>query len=352
VLAAQQKRGERGRKSQRVERGDGDREGDGQRELTKQNPGCAGEKRNWYEDGNQHQRSGDDGSRNFLHGVGRGFDRIQFAFLQMALDVFDDDDSVVDDQTGGERDAEQGQRVDGEAEQFDECERADERNRNGNRRDDSRAPVFEENKDDQNDQRDGSAEGRDYIANGFADGIRRIEGDLILHAGRKVFGKAIEFGDALLVDVEGVGGGELRDGDANRFPSVVVQVVGVIFGAEFGVTHVFQTDQGAVGVALEDDVVELSGFRKTADGADADLEILAGHGWLRTDLSGRDFDVLLTKSVHHVIRSEGAAGHALGIEPQAHGVFAFAEEDDVGHTGNALQAVADVNIEIVTDEES
>ncbi len=55
----------------------------------------------------------------FFHGVGCGFrTAIEFALLQMALDIFNDDDGVIDDQAGGERNAEQGQRVDREAEQL------------------------------------------------------------------------------------------------------------------------------------------------------------------------------------------------------------------------------------------
>src|SRR5208337_166550 len=300
VLTAQQERGERGRESKRVEGGDGNREGDGQCELAEQNARGAGKEGYGREDG-----AGD-----FLHGVGRGFDGIGLAFLQMALDVFDDDDGVVDYEARGERDAEQGQGVDGEAEQLDESERADERDWDGDRGDDGGAPVFEENEDDKDDEEDGLAEGRDYVANGFADGVGGIEGELILHAGRKAFGKAVEFGDAAAVHVEGVGGGELSDADANRFVSAVVQVGAVVFGPKLGVADIAQTDESAIGIALEDDVIELTGFRKTADGADADLELLAGKSRLRTDLSGGDFNVLLLQSAHHIVGGKGTAGHA------------------------------------------
>src|SRR5208337_3317768 len=310
VLTAQQERGERGRESKRVEGGDGNREGDGQCELAEQNARGAGKEGYGHEDGNQHQGGGDDGAGDFLHGVGRGFDGIGLAFLQMALDVFDDDDGVVDYEARGERDAEQGQGVDGEAEQLDESERADERDWDGDRGDDGGAPVFEENEDDKDDEEDGLAEGRDYVANGFADGVGGIEGELILHAGRKAFGKAVEFGDAAAVHVEGVGGGELSDADANRFVSAVVQVGAVVFGPKLGVADIAQTDESAIGIALEDDVIELTGFRKTADGADADLELLAGKSRLRTDLSGGDFNVLLLQSAHHIVGGKGTAGHA------------------------------------------
>ncbi len=55
VLATEQERGERGRKGQGVEGGDGDGEGNGQRELAEQNAGCSGEEGHGHEDGDQHQ---------------------------------------------------------------------------------------------------------------------------------------------------------------------------------------------------------------------------------------------------------------------------------------------------------
>src|ERR1700676_423993 len=195
----------------------------------------------------------------------------------MALDVFDNDDGVVDYQAGGERNAEQRQRVDGEAEQLDERECANERDRNRDRGDDGGTPVLEENEDDQNDEKDGRAEGRDYVSDGFADCVGDIEGNLILHAGRKVFGKAIEFGKALAMNVERVGGGKLSNAEANRVAPVVIQIGAVVFGAKLGAANVLQTDKRAIGIALEDDVLELTGFGKAADSAHADLEILAGH---------------------------------------------------------------------------
>src|ERR1700676_4082263 len=195
----------------------------------------------------------------------------------MALDVFDNDDSVVDYQSGGERNAEQRQRVDGEAEQLDERECANERDRNRDRGDDGGAPVFEENEDDQNDEKDGGAERRDHVADGFTDCVGDIEGNLILHPGRKVFGKALKLGKALAVYVEGVGGGKLSNAQANRVAPVVIQIGAVVFGAKLGAANVLQTNKRAIGIALEDDVLELTGFGKAADSAHADLEILAGH---------------------------------------------------------------------------
>ena len=101
---------------------------------------------------------------------------------------------------------------------------------------------------------------------------------------------------AAAAHVEGVGRGELGDAEADGFVPVVIQIGAVIFGAELGVANVPQADERAIGIALQDDVVELSGFGKTADGADADLKLLAGKRRRGADLSGGDFNVLLLRA--------------------------------------------------------
>ena len=277
--------------------------------------------------------------------------RVVFAFLQMALDVLDDDDGVVHDQTGGQRNAEQSQRVDGEAEELDEGERSDQRDRDGDRGDDGRAPVLEEKENDEDYEDDGLAQGRDDVADGFRDGVGRVEGQLIFHARREALGEAVEFGDAAAIHVEGVGGRELSDADADRFVPVVVEVGAVVLGAKFGMAHVAQADERAVVIAFQDDVVELGGLGETADGANADLKLLAGNGGLGTDLSGGDFDVLLLEGVDCVVRGQAASRHAHGIEPETHRVLALAEDEDFGYAGNAFQAIAHIHVEVVAHEE-
>ncbi len=94
--------------------------------------------------------------------------------------------------------------------------------------------------------------------------------------GGKRLERRSQFGDALAMNIESVGSRELRDGEANRIVSVVVEVRAVVFGAELGVTDIPEANERAVGIALEDDVVKLRRFRQAADGADADLKLLAG----------------------------------------------------------------------------
>ena len=105
VVAEQQRREDR-RQRERVEQRDADRTGDAQRELLVELPGRAGERRDGDEHRQQHQRARDDGAGDLSSGGGRRFMGIVLALSDMALNVFNHDDSVVDDQAGGERDTE------------------------------------------------------------------------------------------------------------------------------------------------------------------------------------------------------------------------------------------------------
>ena len=68
------------------------------------------------------------------------------------------------------------------------------------------------------------------------------------------------------------------------------------------------------------------------------------------ELAGGNLDVLLGERVDHVGGGEAASGQAHRIEPDAHGVFALAEDHHVAHAGHALDGVLDVDVEVVGDE--
>jgi hypothetical protein len=63
-----------------------------------------------------------------------------------------------------------------------------------------------------------------------------------------------------------------------------------------------------------------------------------------------DLDVLFSECIGNVERSEAASGEATGIEPEAHRVFALAEDDCIADAGNAFDGVLDVDIDVVRDE--
>ena len=243
---AQQDRGQRGRERQRVEGRDRDGEGDGQRELLVENAGGAGEEADRNEDGDEHERGGDDGAGDLGHGARVAWCGSLSLLGDVALHVLDDDDGVVDDQAGGQGDAEERQRVDGEAEDLDEGEGADERDGNGDGRDDGGAPVLQEEEDDDDDDDDGLAEGLDDFADGLADDGRGVDGDDALHAGReglREFGRArLWHRDRPRARWRWRAAGRRRRW--RRWP-LKLQVGGVVFCAEFGAADVLEQDDAA-----------------------------------------------------------------------------------------------------------
>ena len=270
----------------------------------------------------------------------------------MALDVFDDDDGVVDDESGGEGDAEEGERVDGEAEDLDEGEGADERDGNGDGGDDGGAPVLQEEEDDDDDDDDGLADGRDDLVDGVADDGGGVDGDDVLHARGEGLFEFVEDGAATLVDVEGVGVGELLNTDADGVSAGEFEGRCCRSSAPISArpTSLSRTMPLAVVLFLRMMFSNCAGIGQAADDANGHLEVLLGVGGLLTELAGGDFDVLLGKGVGDVEGGEAAGGEAVGIEPDAHGVLALAEDDDGADAGDALEGVADVDVEVVGDE--
>ena len=164
-------------------------------------------------------------------------------------------------------------------------------------------------------------------------------------------GQPVQFGDHQAVHFKGIRVGELSDADADGVTPVKHKVRAVIFGAEFGATDILQANQRSVGVCFQNDVFELRRFSEPPDGAHADLKFLSSLDWRLSNLAGSDVDVLLLQRAHRVGRGQSPAGHAHRIEPEAHGIFALAENDHVRNAGHAFQRVFDVNVEVIAHEE-
>ena len=125
----------------RERRAEGDREqhrqrhrrDDGRRELAVDDARRSAEEDHRQEHRREHQRDGDERHLDLLHRDDRRFLGRQLGLLvKNAFDVLDDDDRVVDQQADREHEAEQGQRVDREAQDVEHPERAEQHDRNGN----------------------------------------------------------------------------------------------------------------------------------------------------------------------------------------------------------------------------
>ena len=113
------------------------------------------------EERDQHgdQRDGErnDGEADLRRALERRLQRC-LALLDIARDVLDHHDGIVDDEAGRDRQRHQREIVEAEAEQIHDAERADERQRHRKARDDRRRQIAQKEEDDEHDQHDGEHE--------------------------------------------------------------------------------------------------------------------------------------------------------------------------------------------------
>ncbi len=348
---AQKQRRERGGQCQCIERGNRHRKRNRQRELLIQAAGRAGEERDGHEDGDQHERGRDDRAKNLAHRIECRLQRRFLLFLNMPFDILDHHDRVVDNDAGGEHDREQSERVDGKPEQVDERKRADEGDRERQRRDERCTPALEEHEHHENHQPDGFRQRRHDLADRLPDDCRRIEGDPVFHSGRKRPRQALELRSDSVADVERVGGRKRDHGEPKCVYALEPQHAGIRFGAELGGAHVAQADERASSTRLDDDVCEVAALAQPSSGAHAHLVGLAFFRRCVSDAACRDIDVLFAECVHDVAGGQLTRRQPDRVEPQAHRVLALTEHLHVRNPWHALQRILHVDIQVVGEKQ-
>src|SRR5207302_11377587 len=102
----------------------------------------------------------------------------------------------------------------------------------------------------------------------------------------------------------------------------------------------------------QNDVVEFGGLAQPSHRPYANLKgmfLLRGR---QANLSRRHLNVLFLQGVHNVCRGQPVLSHFCGIQPQAHGVLAFAKNDGVAHAFDAFNRVFHVNVQVIAQEQA
>jgi hypothetical protein len=210
----------RGLERHRVDAADERGDGDDERELTIHLPDDSGQKRRRQEHRYEHERDGDNGAEKFVH-RGDGGVLWRLAALDVLRRPFDDDDGVVHDDADREHDGEERERVDREAHGRHPRECSDDRHGHGRCGNERRAPVLEEDDDDEQHEQAGLDERLHNFAHGVAHEERVVERQRIFEPLRGAFRQFGElFADALR-RLDRVRAGELVDRDAAGRVAVV-----------------------------------------------------------------------------------------------------------------------------------
>ena len=105
--------------------------------------------------------------------------------LDVVLDRLHDDDGIVHDEADRENEAEEGERVDREAEHRKDDERADEGDRHGQQGNERRPPPLQEQEDDDDDEDDRLEQRVLDLLDALGDRYGRVEGDDVLEIVRE-----------------------------------------------------------------------------------------------------------------------------------------------------------------------
>ena len=235
-----------------------DRGGHRHRELTVEDADRAGHEGHRHEDRGHHQGDGDDRPADLAQDLLHRLVGAQVRRLHLGVDRLDDDDRVVDDDADREDDGEEGDEVDADVQHRHEDEGADERDRHRERRDQRRAPIAEEDEDDQRHQGERLEEGVRDLIDGGVDEARDVVAYRVVHPRREGarlgrLQRLLDVGDHLLrVAAQG-----LLEDDRRRGVTVEVGVDVEELAAELDLGHVLEPEHVAVGRRPDDDILVL-----------------------------------------------------------------------------------------------
>jgi hypothetical protein len=160
-----QHRHQRQRHHRRDQDGDGKRDG----EFAEQPADDITHEEQRDQHGDERHRERDDGEADLLGALERRLEAA-VALLDVARDVLDHDDGVVDNEAGGDGERHQREVVEAEAQEVHRREGADQRQRHGKARHDGRRHVPQKEEDHQHDQRDRQRQLELDVAHRGADG--------------------------------------------------------------------------------------------------------------------------------------------------------------------------------------
>ncbi len=184
-VVAQKLRAHHRRQRQRDEAGDDDRARKRESELAEQRARHARDEADRRIDGRERDRHRHDRQRDLVRAPDRGVER-RHPLLDVAIDVLDHDDRVVDDKADAEHQRQQGQKIDRIAERQQRDHHADQRQRNGDDRNEGRAQVAEKQEDDDDDDRRRFGQRLGDLVDRGADELGRVVGDRRVEAGRQL----------------------------------------------------------------------------------------------------------------------------------------------------------------------
>ena len=340
---AQQARAHHRRQGQRDEARDQHRPREREREFDEQLAGAPGRERHRRIDGHEGQRHRDHRETDFLH-ADEGCLARRHAVFDVAINVFEHDDGVVDHQTDREHQREQGQRVDREPQRIHQGASADQRNRNRHQRHDGRAQIAQEKQNHQGHQHHGLEDRRIHVLDRLVDEDGLVVRDAHFHAGRQILADARQFVLERVGDVERIGSRLLDHAQRDRGHAVEAYRGPIVERIDAHARQIVDAHIAAVDVAHHDVAEFLLGLQ-IGLGDHIEFALAA------FDAARRNLDVLAPDRIFDILGRQTERSEPVAIEIDAHRVLAFAADLHIGHAGQGLQTRLDDAVGVIRNRE-
>ena len=342
-VVLEQQRAHHGRQRQRHKARHHHRTCQSQRKFHKQPPGAAGREGQRRIHGHQRECHGNDGEADFLGTLDGGREWIEPLF-DVPVDVLQHHDGIVHHQPNRQHQRQQGKRVDGKAGQGHQRKSAHQTHRNGDDGNDGRAQGAQEHKNHQRHQHHRLGNGLVHALDRAVDEHRVVVGDVDGDVGRQVSLQGGQHRAHTGRQLQRVGRGLADHAHRNGIAAIEAHAAAVAGGAFFHACDIAHAHGKAVHGA-DHDVGELRRAGQFGLRSHAELALL------RFDAARGQFQVVAANGVFHVLRGETVAGHALRVQPDAHGVAALAVNGHIGHASHRLQPGLDDAVEQIVDFE-
>ena len=329
------------RQRQRHHRRHGDRHRQRHREFAEQPPDDAAHQQQRNQHRNQRNADRHDGEGDFARASERGGERL-LALFDIAGDVLEHHDRVVDDEADRNRQRHQRQIVEAVAGDPHQRAGAEQRQRHRDARDDRRPQTAQKDEDHHHHQRDGEQQRELHVLNGGANRLRAVAQGEDVDRGRHRGLDARQLGHDLVDDIDDVGARLLEDDEEDAALAIGPGRLVRVLRAGHRLADIAHPQRRAVAVG-DDDVVPIRrpdelivGVNR--EGARPAVDRALGLGQ-RRDRERRA----------HILERKPFGDELGGIELDADGGLLLAADGHLGDAGDLADLLGELGLDIVVD---
>ncbi len=341
MVGPQEARGHHRRQRQRHDHRHEDRHRQRDREFAEQAADDSAHQQQRDQHGDQRNRDRHDRETDFL-GALEGRRHRLFAFLDIAGDVFQHHDGVVDHEADGDGQRHQRQIVERVAEHPHQRAGAEQRQRHRDGRNHRGPEAAQEDEDHHHDQRDGQQQGELHVLHRGADGLGAVADHLDLDRGRDGGDQPRQRRLDLVDGLDDVGAGLFEHHQEHAALAVGPGRLFGVFRPGDGLADIANPQRAAVAVG-DDDVVPVLGIQQLVVGVDG-----VGAGGA-VDVALRAVDGGDRDLAAHVLHRQ-ALGDELGrIDLDTDRGLLLPADDDLRDTGDLADLLRELGVDGVAD---